>query len=553
MKYFFVITGPSACGKTTLLQRGEEKKFWKTADKVSTRDKRKGVEFDDIVTMSKDEIDSQKDLDYRYIMNDNIYAFSSIKIVMMLDGRQGSPATNVAIVCSDLGTIRKLKEDIHLKDRLVVLFISTVPATKQVTKAYLKRAADDAREAKDSLIKDIDDTTIYRFRQESDFDEINILIHELQNTIKANYSFEDSNHSFQLFSEKLQTLYEHYVELMPSSNSYKRRIRNIDKFYYKYVEEIGFFDYTILNFFDPTSEGITISSEKMTKQVANIIKHIQENEENAPAKRKRTGKALFFICAPKRSGKAILFSNLNLMSKDSIEIVRKIALREDKNSISEIKKGKGDGFRLSETYWMFDSKNDDDFIFLEHAKQVAGEEKNWNNNEDLNEKVKNLLLKANERVNLLIDKRILELNGSQKNTQDKIILQKREHKFDEWFWHFQGNYYAVDTCAIFDERKHSIVISNMDQLEEAKKWAEKAGKLFIPIFLVYVDFFENSKRYHEKHDSINGENTNIKIFETINDYYEKIGHFCHVILNNGIAEDVHDQISNIIGLYEKNC
>ncbi len=69
-KYFFVITGPSACGKTTLLESGKKNKLWEPAQKFSTRSERHGNQFDDIKTMSKDDIYDSTDIDYRYIMND---------------------------------------------------------------------------------------------------------------------------------------------------------------------------------------------------------------------------------------------------------------------------------------------------------------------------------------------------------------------------------------------------------------------------------------------------------------------------------------------------
>jgi len=528
-KYFFVITGPSACGKTTLLERGVTNKFWEIAQKYSTREERMGGQFDDIKTMSKDEIYASNVLDYRYIMNDNVYAFSSGEIISKLNGKNGQPAVNVAIVCSDLGIIRKLRQDTNLKNRLVVLFISTVPTTKQVTKAWLKRQSGIAYSKNNAQHEPV-----------PSFNKLNDFSKKLCNIVDKYYNHQiDSTQtqSFQSFSDTFQNLYEHYVELMPSSDSYKRRIRNIDKFYYKYVEEIAFFDYTILNFFDPADEG-NLQNEKMTEQVKNIIKHIDFNTNAAPSLRKFGDNALFFICAPKRAGKAILFSNLNLMSRDSIEIVRKIALREDKNTEAELKKGKGDGFGLSETYWMFDSKEEETFKNLENAKYAAGEESAWDGNENLTTVVDVLLSKASERVNDLIVKKA------------PPGFVKQEYNFKEWYWHFQGNYYAVDTNSILNAKKHNIVISNMDQLDAAKEWAKKAGKIFVPIFLVFVDYEESSKNFHTLQNTSNGEKINTQIFKTIDNYYSKVGEFRHVILNNGIAEDVHDQISNIISQYK---
>lgn len=525
MKHFFVITGPSACGKTTLLKRGRDKEFWKLATKYSTRDERLGDDFDDIIHLSKDEIYESETIDYRYIMNDNIYAFSSADILQYLRDNE-TEASNVAIVCSDLGIIRRLKHDPNLKDYLVVLFISTVPATKQVTKAWLDRESGIAYNSGDKV--------------HPNFDKLNNLNAAMRAKIDTYYSdySQGECQSFEKFSDELQSLYEEYVSLMPKSSSYKRRIRNIDKFYYKYVEEIGFFDYTILNFFDPA--GDKLEDERMTCQVDNIIKYL-DNGGTAPAKRQFGNNALFFICAPKRAGKAILFSNLNLMSRDKIEIVRKIALREDKNNEEDLKLGKGDGFGLSETYWMFDSQNDREYEELERLKKESGDECNWDNNEQITNCVQELLTKANVRVNNMVQEKMGE------------NFKPQNYSFTDWYWHFQGNYYAVDTASIVNSNKHSIVISNIDQLEKAMEWAKEANKIFVPIFLVYVDFYNRSKEYHMSlypDEPEKGIKMNERIFETIDNYYANIGKFRHVILNNGIAEDVHDQISNIINQYK---
>ena len=539
MKHFFVITGPSACGKTTLLQKGEEQGLWEHALKYSTRDSRSGEFFDDITHRSKDEIYASTEFNYRYIMNDNIYAFSSAEILSRLRGHSNQPSKNVAIVCSDLGIIRKLRVDLELKDSLVVLFVSTVPAIKQVTKAWLNRVsasanANSSPNANEHSTDAGNATSFYRFEL------LNELTKKLDIPIGTLYDDStptEGGQSFETFSETLQDLYEEYVDVMPLSNSYKQRIRNIDKFYYKYIEEIAFFDYTILNFFDPAQEGKT-ENQKMTYQVKSIINFLRSRTAFSPSKRRYSDNALFFICAPKRAGKAILFSNLNLISRDKIEIVRKIALREDKNTTEALKKGKGDGYGLSETYWMFDSKDDVEYKNLEKLKSEAGDEKDWDINNALSAKIQCLLVAANDRVNDLIKKNV------------PLGFSRQEYDFTKWYWLFQGNYYAVDTNSILSAQKHSIVISNIDQLAVASSWAEKANKTFVPIFLVYVDYEESSLVYHTKYDSIGGKKTNDKIFRTISDYYGNIGEFRHVILNNGIAEDVHDQISNIINQYK---
>ena len=527
MKHFFVITGPSACGKTTLLRLGERNNLWKVAEKYTTRERREGEYPDDTTKRGKEEIYKDSELDFRYIMNKYIYAFSGRKIERDLIGDNQVPGRNVAIVCSDLGTIRKLKRDSRFENRLVVLFIATVPTTAHVTKAWLKREADTAYSRDRNKLEDISVNA---------FSHLNEAIEGLPPKISHFYDnsriTRNETQSFQEFSDKLQQLYQQYVDLMPNSDSYKARIRNIDKFYYKYIEEIACFDYTILNFFNPTASG-NVDDEKMTRQVKNIISCLPENR----VPNERNKKALFFICAPKKSGKSILFSNLNLMSRTEIEIVKKIALRYDKNTKEDLLSEKGDGYGRSETYWMFDKENEthiNGVKLLNELKSSAGDEENWDTHTPLVNYVASLLPSACNRIK--------ELFPTSENADD-AAARDVIYDFTKWYWHFQGNYYAVDTNAILNEEKHSVLISNIGQLSNARAWAEKAKKLFVPIFLVYVDYDERARNYY-------GGDTYEKIQETIESYYDKIGEFRHVILNTGINEDVHDQISNIIRRYQ---
>lgn len=583
MNYFFVITGPSACGKTTLLYNGKNKTFgeravWSVASKYSTRARREGDFFDDIaMTKSKQEIYSDPNLDYRYIMNGKIYAFSSTAILTELQ------KNNVAIICSDLGTIRKLRKDPNLKKCLVVLFVAAVPATAQVTEAWIQRKKSSYEKNPLSL------------NNHSDFSALNALKDKLPASVESYFSIigratenvqstrNENVNDFEHFSYRLQELYSEYVKMMPESPSYQQRIRNMDKFYYKYIEEIGYFDYTILNFFDPVKDKP--EDEQMTRQVKHILEYLrteerkEEQERNIPYNRHMLAEAkqddqkiLFFICAPKMSGKAILFSNLNLLSRDKIEIVRKIALRENKNNDAELAKGKGDGYGLSETYWMFDEKNDEDYEKLRALiKNADGKPTDSNENISLEKYVMQLLSRADVRVKELIAKAIEEQTKIKQQAQSEEAvstnapLQSEEtsqnYDFTQWYWNFQSNYYAIDTIAAGNKNKHSIIISNMDQLENANKFATSVGKKLVPVFLVFSDYKARSELYHIQHYLNEGKSEdeakqkgvelNEKIFSVIDNYYDNIGAFCHVIINSGIAEDVHDQITNIINLYVK--
>lgn len=541
MKYFFVITGPSACGKTTLLQYGSNFKIWRWADKYSTRPRREGNQFDDIVEqLSTQEIYESRRLDFRYIMNGNIYAFSSEEILSELkksenDCGDDCHTGHIAIICSDLRTIKKLQKHSELSKHLIVLFVSSVSNIQQVTKAWLKREQETYTfNSKETQI-------------EKNFNVLNDCIESMKTELVGSYfEKEEGKTNFIEFSTKFQNLYAEYIKVMPKSNSYMQRIRNIDKFYYKYIEEIGDFDYTILNFFNIADDDV--NSQQMTLQVKSILKYLDKNPDKTPYYRResrtrdKNQKYLFFICAPKMSGKAILFSNLNLLSKDKISIIRKMAFRINKNQQSDLARNKGDGYGLSETYWMFkNEKQYNEFI----SKKESSEFDTY---------FQKKLKAASNRIRELICESIRErLAKDSKNTHiyNKQLLEEetREYDFTKWWWNFQGTYYAIDTKELYAD-KHSIIISNMDQLEKASKIAVDCKKILVPIFLVFVDYKEHTKTYYkELTTSQDAEEKTNKVFKTIDDYFEHIGEFRHVILNTGIPEDVHDQISNILNLY----
>lgn len=587
MRHLYIITGPSACGKTTLLLIGKNEGLWVPASKISTRKQRTGTQYDDIsATYTASEIYENPRYDYKYIMNGNIYAFSSGDILERL-----AENNNVAIICSDLGTIKKIQNDSILQKYVVVLFVSAVPAMEQITKAWLDREKRTIVGELNDAANDLRMRCEIIQKNQLDFKELNDITSSLPNQVESLFNLGESDennlNSYENFSSKFIKLYDKYLEMMPKSSSYRTRIRNMDKFYYKYIEEIGYFDYNIINFFNPEKTALEYDKTNfylytnMTTQIKNIItylnndanakidspfmrrtrRNISNNYENSIAntynKEPKNGgddKYLFFICAPKRSGKAILLSNLNLLSREKIEIVRKIAMRENKNTEEELRLGKGDGYKLSETYWMFDDVKDEDYLELIRLQKGRPE-----TIVELDKHLNKLWSAASNRINQLVEASIK--NSSTDDNNKKFI--EREHKFDDWNYEFQNTFYGIDICAIENKNKHSIVISNIDELERAKNIADKYEKVLVPIFLVYVDYKEHSLNYH--YSLLKRENPNMgddelmkkasalneKIYKVIDNYCQNISKFHHVILNNGINEDVHDQISNIINLYIK--
>ena len=103
-----------------------------------------------------------------------------------------------------------------------------------------------------------------------------------------------------------------------------------------------------------------------------------------------------------------------------------------------------------------------------------------------------------------------------------------------------------------------IMISNMRQLDRAR---ELYGKRLVPIFLTYVSSDNENDEYHLDKARIEegvyknqkeAEDTVQEIKDIKEEYFKNIGKFRHVLLNSGVAEDLHDQIINIVRLYQEN-
>lgn len=591
--YLFVITGPSGCGKTTLLKKLEQpyynqwnKRYWEKAEKHSTRSPRVGerdhagysdVNTPNILTSeSPKEIarkkqekrsDIEKHCDIIYYMNGELYGFNTSKILRQLE------SSHVAIVLSDLGVIKQLKENpsYGLTDKIVTLYISSCVNKDELTDVWLSRYRDFQGNKKDEndfisrddiADKNIDALLSELEKRMSDLSQIS-----LTNTSDGYEHFKD-------FYFKLEKLVEIQEALVPDNESYSVRVDRLKNFYFKYIIDIGLFDYVILNYFDERKDDPI--DEKMSLQAKNIIDYIEETNREREKKglpylsynaKLRPQDAVFFVCAAPKSGKNILMKNLHIMSEKQICVVRKQGLREKKRSDGQDKMMPLIERRDRETDEEFAARRRKIEKFIDKDNEEYNSYENEVNN--LKKVIEKLNCEAakNEYVIMAMRAQLKDMESSFRGTKEKLLSEAQdffESDFQHWNWRFHGTYYGIDLPTILSYNKEKresnnqpvipvIMISNMDELQKAQ---DLLGDRLVPIFLTYVATDESNRRYHmglvgngSYRDNDYASNILNEINYVRNQYYENIGKFRHVLLNSGIEEDLHDQIINIVRLY----
>lgn len=592
--YLFVITGPSGCGKTTLLKKLElsyynqwNKRYWEKADKHSTRLPRVGERdcagYSDVNTPnilssdSYDEILEKKerkrneiieDCNIIYYMNGELYGFDTSKILRQLE------KTHVAIVLSDLGVIKQLKENpsYELTDRIVTLYISSCVNKNELTDVWLSRYRDFQGNKKDENDFISRDTISHK--------DIDALLEELEKRMSdlSQVSLANTSEGYERFKDfyfKLEKLVEIQETLVPDNESYSVRVDRLKNFYFKYIIDIGLFDYVILNYFDERKDDPI--DEKMSLQAKNIIDYIEETNNKREEKgqsylsynaKLRPQDAVFFVCAAPRSGKNILMKNLHIMSEKQIYVVRKQGLREKKDSDGQDK--------MMPLIERRDGETDDEFTIrrreIEKFIDKANREYNSYMSEvnDLEKEIENLNCEADEKEYIILGKRakLKRIESQFSGTRERLLSEAQDFfdsEFRQWNWRFHETYYGIDlpTIRMYGKKEREkieepvipvIMISNMDELEKAQ---ELLGDRLVPIFLTYVATDESNHEYHMGLVGRNGgykdkDEASKKLNEinyVRNQYYKNIGKFRHVLLNSGIEEDMHDQIINIVRLY----
>ena len=126
----FVLSGPSATGKSTILSKIANEGLCQIVSKYSNREKRK-IEFDDITSVPKNYIYKFCD-EINYEMYGNLYGFNIDKI------KKGLNKSNLITICSDFESVKKMKDSFNQNFSAIFIYLQDI-SIENLLKAYIDR------------------------------------------------------------------------------------------------------------------------------------------------------------------------------------------------------------------------------------------------------------------------------------------------------------------------------------------------------------------------------------------------------------------------------
>ena len=126
----FVLSGPSATGKSTILSKIAEERLCKVAPKYADRERR-STEFDDITPVTKECIYEFCN-EIHYEMYGNLYGFNIDRIKKELN------KNNLITICSDFNSIKKMKDSFNENFSAIFIYLQDI-SVENLLKAYIER------------------------------------------------------------------------------------------------------------------------------------------------------------------------------------------------------------------------------------------------------------------------------------------------------------------------------------------------------------------------------------------------------------------------------
>lgn len=452
----YILTGASGCGKTTLLNSvcsgALQKKYSAVkAPKYSERSSR-GPD-DDIETVERVELGA---FDLAYVINGIRYGIRIRDIEVQIEAGKNS-----FIILSDFRIVRRLKAMLH--HRAKAIYIASSVDTRRI------EAIQEAR---------------YGFNPDP----------KQRKRLQVQFSRLESAARLGLWRSVFECMGElanDWREFIPEAKSTEIRAQKIRAFHNRYIDNLHLFDHVLLNY----NQG---HPEEMTEQLVNILKCSSTRRPRINSR-----PVLFVVAASSGAGKGTLMETLNMIGRDQVAIVTKMARRDPKTN------DRRDGMVAIGKDGVFPEVFDMHWTFHEPMRKPT---------------------KRGRR----------ELVEAGDGQSDRREMEK-----------YAGTEYAIGTKEVrdnFERGVQQIVISNMKQFP---RFRELFGEKVVFLYLHRLVSAKEIRRFQLENCETKDEALQriFEIREVHKDYMKKIAEFDHVLLNTAYREDLFDQMFQLIDFY----
>lgn len=453
----YILSGASGSGKTTLLNNicgigcapFDDSLEAVRAPKYSERKRRN--ENDDIIHVERVDLDN---FDLAYVINNTRYGLRYNEILELL-----ATGRDAFIVLSDFRVVRRVKD--ALGDKARAIYISSAIDADRLRRIQQERHGFSPDENQKKILA-------YHFARAGAaarldwWDKVSKCVGELEADWRA---YATDARSTEIRAEKIRT------------------------FHIKYIEHINLFDHVILNYTED-------KPEEMSEQARSILRGAKGGPAGSVAH-----PPIFVVAAASGAGKGTLIETLNLIAKDEVKIVSKVALRRPK-----------DGDRR------------DGMLAL--LREDGDPEPRWP------EWWSDSMIRSGEAGQI----------------PDDYDLR--------WSFHAGSTEYAISHQEVernLEAGRPQIFVSNMNQFDRFRElWPDNV--VFVYLHRLITD--EDHRTMVKEKWADDPEQARVRILErreVHEDYLLRIGEFHHVLLNTTYQEDLYDQMFSILESYRSSA